>query len=120
MVHRHPTARELGSYLSMYSVGLFVESSPECAVCESDLTKDDTIVCLPCKHLFHPNCIIPWIKRVGHTSGIPLMISTILVLYADRHCLKWFQMMTDMKMMMRKMGKEKKEKELSSICNVFS
>ncbi|KAK8803087.1 hypothetical protein WA588_002245, partial [Blastocystis sp. NMH] len=50
MRHRHPTKTEL-------------ESKPVCAVCESDITQDDTIVCLPCKHIFHPDCIIPWIKR---------------------------------------------------------
>ena len=70
MVHRHPTARELGWHFDVLLTNSFIESSPECAVCENDLTKDDMIVCLPCKHLFHPNCIIPWIKQVGRKACI--------------------------------------------------
>ncbi len=61
MVHRHPTASEMGL---KWVTPSFVANSPVCAVCEADITKDDTIVCLPCKHLYHPDCIIPWIKRV--------------------------------------------------------
>ena len=66
MRHRHPTKTELGS--GFVKIGT-VESKPVCAVCESDITQDDTIVCLPCKHIFHPDCIIPWIKRVGSLYG---------------------------------------------------
>ncbi|KAK8820894.1 hypothetical protein WA556_005208, partial [Blastocystis sp. ATCC 50177/Nand II] len=50
MVRRHPTAAEL-------------QGEPVCSVCDSDITKDDIVVCLPCKHLYHPDCILPWIKK---------------------------------------------------------
>ncbi|CBK21083.2 uncharacterized protein [Blastocystis hominis] len=49
LVHRHPTDAEL-------------ESTPTCPICENDITKEDEIVSLPCNHLFHPNCIVPWIE----------------------------------------------------------
>lgn len=41
-----------------------VGTSPVCAVCENDIVKEDEIVCLPCNHLFHPDCILPWIENV--------------------------------------------------------
>ena len=50
LVHRHPTEEELST-------------SPVCAVCENDIVKEDEIVCLPCNHLFHPDCILPWIEN---------------------------------------------------------
>lgn len=51
MVHRHPTAVEMSK-------------EPVCCVCDSNIEKDDMVVCLPCKHLFHPDCITPWLKLV--------------------------------------------------------
>ncbi|KAK8819928.1 hypothetical protein WA538_002029 [Blastocystis sp. DL] len=41
MRHRHPTKTELGS--GFVKIGT-VESKPVCAVCESDITQDDTII----------------------------------------------------------------------------
>ena len=52
MVHRNPTPVEMAK-------------EPVCCVCDTNIEKDDTVVCLPCKHLFHPNCIIPWLKLVA-------------------------------------------------------
>ena len=96
MVRRHPTPRELGMFSEHreYSF-LLLASSPDCSVCESELTLQDTVVCLPCKHLFHPECIIPWIKDVSiwegcslhQTNGLIILFTTsiIPVLLAERH-----------------------------------
>lgn len=46
-----------------------------CSVCDSDITKDDIVVCLPCKHLYHPDCILPWIKKVSALSSLPFSIT---------------------------------------------
>lgn len=48
-----------------------------CSVCDSDITKDDIVVCLPCKHLYHPDCILPWIKKVGALSSLPFSITPV-------------------------------------------
>lgn len=35
----------------------------ECAVCREDLIVGDKMQELPCKHLFHPNCLKPWLDE---------------------------------------------------------
>jgi len=41
-----------------------------CAICqEAYKVGQDTIVALPCKHVYHEDCIGPWIKR---TSSCPM------------------------------------------------
>ncbi|XP_068663537.1 E3 ubiquitin-protein ligase AIP2-like [Aristolochia californica] len=35
----------------------------ECAVCRENLVIDDKMQELPCKHLFHPNCLKPWLDE---------------------------------------------------------
>lgn len=56
------------------SVELWIESSPACPICENDITRDDEIVALPCNHLFHPNCIVPWIEDV---MGLSMLLCSI-------------------------------------------
>ncbi|KAI3912880.1 hypothetical protein MKW98_012822 [Papaver atlanticum] len=35
----------------------------ECAVCNENLVIDDKMQELPCKHLFHPLCLMPWLDK---------------------------------------------------------
>jgi len=35
----------------------------ECAVCRENLVVDDKMQELPCKHLFHPPCLKPWLDE---------------------------------------------------------
>ncbi|KAI3903905.1 hypothetical protein MKW92_047348 [Papaver armeniacum] len=35
----------------------------ECAVCSENLVINDKMQELPCKHLFHPLCLMPWLDK---------------------------------------------------------
>ncbi|PIA43245.1 hypothetical protein AQUCO_02000582v1 [Aquilegia coerulea] len=38
-------------------------SARECSVCKEDLIIDDKLQELPCKHLYHPLCLKPWLDQ---------------------------------------------------------
>lgn len=58
-----------------------VDASAECPVCKDFFAVDEEAHELPCKHLFHPDCILPWLKQVK-TERILLQGSGI----SSRHC----------------------------------
>lgn len=35
----------------------------ECLVCQETFVDEDKLFKLPCKHLFHIDCILPWIEK---------------------------------------------------------
>ncbi|KAL2917388.1 E3 ubiquitin-protein ligase Praja-2 [Polyrhizophydium stewartii] len=37
----------------------------ECIVCQEDFAEEETTIELPCKHVFHPECINNWLKLNG-------------------------------------------------------
>lgn len=37
----------------------------DCAVCKDDFEMSQETIELPCKHVFHDECILPWIKQSG-------------------------------------------------------
>lgn len=38
-------------------------TSGTCPVCTDDFHPSEHIARLPCAHLFHPDCVLPWLKR---------------------------------------------------------
>ncbi|KFH71922.1 hypothetical protein MVEG_02216 [Podila verticillata NRRL 6337] len=42
-----------------------LEDKLDCSVCKDDFTKEDNLLQLPCKHIFHEDCIKPWLKVSG-------------------------------------------------------
>ena len=41
-------------------------NSDICGICYVDFEENDKIIELPCKHIFHTECIMPWIKNYHH------------------------------------------------------
>eukprot|EP00826_Nyctotherus_ovalis_P033742 TRINITY_DN2749_c0_g1_i1.p2 TRINITY_DN2749_c0_g1~~TRINITY_DN2749_c0_g1_i1.p2 ORF type:complete len:246 (-),score=68.33 TRINITY_DN2749_c0_g1_i1:167-904(-) len=35
----------------------------ECSICKEEFKRAEKVVRLPCKHLFHPDCIMPWLAQ---------------------------------------------------------
>nr|XP_019044725.1 hypothetical protein I302_06638 [Kwoniella bestiolae CBS 10118]OCF23655.1 hypothetical protein I302_06638 [Kwoniella bestiolae CBS 10118] len=37
----------------------------DCPVCKDDFAVGDEVVRIPCAHIFHPDCLVPWLKQNG-------------------------------------------------------
>ncbi|XXG56938.1 hypothetical protein AAC387_Pa03g4231 [Persea americana] len=37
----------------------------ECCICLESFQKGDVLICLPCDHRYHPDCLDPWVKACG-------------------------------------------------------
>lgn len=51
------------------------EDEKSCTVCLEDFEPKETVMLTPCKHMFHEECIVPWLKSKGQC---PLCRSVIL------------------------------------------
>jgi E3 ubiquitin-protein ligase RNF115/126 len=38
------------------------EEEKDCSVCKDTFNTEEIVVKMPCKHLFHEDCIVPWLK----------------------------------------------------------
>lgn len=36
---------------------------PQCAVCQEEFAEGDEAQALPCRHIFHPPCLAPWLRE---------------------------------------------------------
>lgn len=39
------------------------ENVPECSVCKEEFKHEEHVKEMPCKHRFHDDCLIPWLKQ---------------------------------------------------------
>mmetsp|Transcript_36517 Transcript_36517/g.26591 ORF Transcript_36517/g.26591 Transcript_36517/m.26591 type:complete len:91 (+) Transcript_36517:2068-2340(+) len=61
-----PTAKEFIDKLETKEYGKLGPVLPppnkECLVCLEQFKSDDKVLRLPCGHIFHVDCILPWLK----------------------------------------------------------
>ncbi|XP_045139758.1 E3 ubiquitin-protein ligase RNF181 isoform X2 [Echinops telfairi] len=50
----------------------------KCPVCLLEFEEEETAIEMPCHHLFHSNCILPWLNKVplppAHISALQLIV----------------------------------------------
>ncbi|PIA33087.1 hypothetical protein AQUCO_04200090v1 [Aquilegia coerulea] len=44
---------------------LLLEVGLECSICLDKFHEGDDLICLPCEHRFHFNCLYPWVRTCG-------------------------------------------------------
>jgi E3 ubiquitin-protein ligase AIP2 len=55
-------------------------SETECAVCRENLVVDDKMQELPCKHLFHPPCLKPWLVKSPSYTLKTIALEEVLII----------------------------------------
>lgn len=51
------------------------EDGKRCAVCLDDFRPREMVTLTPCNHMFHENCIVPWVKSRGQCPVCRFVIS---------------------------------------------
>ncbi|KAK9689602.1 hypothetical protein RND81_09G070800 [Saponaria officinalis] len=65
-----PKTGALEEYMHVVKVtNDMLESNPSCAICTDDFLVDEQIRKMPCCHLYHSGCILPWI-RIHNTCPV--------------------------------------------------
>lgn len=52
-------------FLLMLALSPDKDGNKDCLVCQDDFALDENILELPCHHLFHTDCLVPWLKNSG-------------------------------------------------------
>lgn len=71
-----PRHRPLSSALGALTGSGPAGSGLECPVCKDDYGLGERVRQLPCSHLFHDGCIVPWLQQVsgGRGLGVPRVL----------------------------------------------
>lgn len=61
-----PAPTETMESLPKIAISRFdIQDHGECPICQEDYQENEIVTALPCKHLFHPDCIESWLKVNG-------------------------------------------------------
>lgn len=76
-----PASKEVVANLPVTKVteGILVKLGKDavCSICQENLVVDDEMQELPCKHIFHPPCLKPWLVRFLTASWLLELISQL-------------------------------------------
>nr|XP_043606879.1 probable E3 ubiquitin-protein ligase XERICO [Erigeron canadensis] len=53
------------------------EDDKRCAICLDDFRAREMVTLTPCNHMFHDNCIVPWVKSNGQCPVCRFVISDL-------------------------------------------
>ncbi|PIK55513.1 hypothetical protein BSL78_07594 [Apostichopus japonicus] len=53
---------DIDSLKTLHITEELIATSTECPVCKEDFSEGDEVKQLPCEHLFHPDCVVTWLK----------------------------------------------------------
>ncbi|CAD8064905.1 unnamed protein product [Paramecium sonneborni] len=57
------------------------KSNRQCSICCNNFQKDETIIQLPCKHIYHQSCLFSWLD---HSTKCPNCRSDVLEALKDQ------------------------------------
>ena len=59
-----PAAKKVVENLMLVPINVkHIEDKSECAVCKDEFKEGENVANLPCGHLYHKDCIVPWLEQ---------------------------------------------------------
>lgn len=55
----------LGVLQNPNNANIVNDDGKRCAVCLEDFEREESVMLTPCNHMFHQDCIVPWVKSNG-------------------------------------------------------
>lgn len=88
--HPHPTSRGRGQQTLTLVCARPPDKGVKCPVCLLKFKRKEKLHQMPCKHLFHSSCILPWLNNVRRSPARPAHCPPLTVLTpslpsADQH-----------------------------------
>ena len=56
---------------------IIADKNVQCSVCMEDFKLEETVKELPCSHLYHPDCIVPWLEMVSTEDHLPFVTFSV-------------------------------------------
>ena len=70
---------ELESWFPYSRLVLCLLSGVLCSVCKDDFSASEKLVKLPCTHLYHKDCILPWLEMVSFCDHVTSHVIRLLL-----------------------------------------